>query len=128
MIQNMRRNRSVVLKVFLFSLMFTGLCLYSCEKYTYEPPGVNPNKVYSFKDDVLPIFKSCEGCHPSKARPDLSQAKAYQSLTDGGYVNTAKPEESNIIKKLGKGHGGLNDSSPEYFDILGWIMQGAKNN
>ncbi len=124
----MTRKKAPVLKLLVFSMIITGFGLYSCEKYTYEPPGYNPNKVYSFKDDVLPVFKSCEGCHPSKAQPDLGQANAYKSLTEGGYVNTAKPEESVIIKQLGKGHGGLDNTSPDYFEILGWITQGAKNN
>ncbi len=124
----MIKNRASILKVLIFSIILSGFCLYSCEKYTYEPPGVNPNKEYSFQNDVLPVFENCQACHPSKAKPDLSAANAYESLAKGGYVNTAKPEESVIIKKLDKGHGGLDKTSPGYFNILGWIIQGAKNN
>lgn len=124
----MRRKKSSALKVFLFSILISGFCLYSCEKYTYEPPSVNPDKVYSFKDDILPIFTGCTGCHPALSKPDLSQENAYSSLTEGGYVNTDNPAESKIIKKLGSGHDGLDSTSPEYIDILGWITQGAKNN
>ena len=124
----MRRKKSSVFKVFVFSIITTGFVLYSCEKYTYEPPGVDPGITYSFKEDILPIFKKCAGCHPALSKPDLSQENAYKSLTEGGYVNTDNPEESKIIKKLGSGHAGINSSSPEYIDILGWITQGAKNN
>ncbi len=122
------RKKSLALKILVFSLMITGSCLYSCEKYTYDPPGIDPDKVYSFKDDILPIFTQCAGCHPALSKPDLGQANAYQSLTEEGYVNTDNPEESKIIKKLGGGHAGLNSSSPEYINILGWITQGAQNN
>jgi hypothetical protein len=124
----MRRNKSVVFKAMIFCIILTGFGLYSCEKYTYEPPGINPDKEYSFKDDVLPIFTQCAGCHPALSKPDLSQTNAYKSLTEGGYVNTDNPADSKIIKKLDGGHAGLNSSSPEYIDILGWITQGAKNN
>ncbi|HYW94284.1 MAG TPA: hypothetical protein VE870_01705 [Bacteroidales bacterium] len=124
----MRIKKHSILNVFLFSILTTGFFLYSCEKYTYEPPSVNPDKVYSFKDDILPIFNNCAACHPSIHEPDLSQANAYTSLTEGGYVNTDAPEKSKIIEKLDEGHAGINNNSPEYIDILGWITQGAKNN
>ncbi len=107
--------------------LFFGL--YSCEKHTYEPPGIDNNKVYSFSADIEPIFKNCAQCHKAGAQPpDLSAGNAYQAVIDGDYINKSKAEESKLLKKLYNGHGGVNSASPNYIDILGWITQGAKKN
>ncbi len=110
----------------LISVFFTSLS--SCEKYSYEPPGIDNEKVYSFSADIEPIFKNCAGCHPAVSQPDLSPGNAFESLNSGGYINTSKPEESKLLKKLQGGHAGVNSTSPKYIEIFGWMSQGAKNN
>jgi hypothetical protein len=112
----------------LIFIITASSLIWSCEKYSFAPPGIDDSKEYSFSADIEPIFKGCAGCHPSVSQPDLGPGKAYQSLVDGGYIDKAKPEESKLLKKLHDGHAGINSSSPKYVDILGWITQGAKKN
>lgn len=90
----------------------------------------------SYATDVLPIFeKSCSlsGCHNAGGiAPDLSSANAYNSLTNGGYIDVANPENSRLY---GYVSGSLtpvmpvSGADPEIAAmILAWIKQGAQNN
>ena len=129
----MRKNGmvNIVKKVLAFSMFIGLLWLISCEKSTFEPPTVDPGKQVSFQNDVQPLFTSkCIGCHGTgKNQPTLQEGSSYNSLTQGGYVNTAKPEQSRIYVQIttNAGHKSiLNDLQKQ--TILAWIKQGAKNN
>ena len=126
-IRNGKKSGIVGLLLVGITALFSGLS--SCEKYTYEPPGIDNTKVYSFTTDIEPIFKNCAQCHKAGAQPpDLSAGNAYQALIDGNYINKTKAEDSKLLKKLYNGHGGVNSTSPKYIDLLGWITQGSKKN
>lgn len=88
----------------------------------------------SFQGDVIPIFnQSCNmaGCHNGSIAPDLRPANAYNSLSSGGYINTATPASSELYLWM-RGEGGRsampNPTNANYNAIvLAWIQQGAKN-
>lgn len=90
----------------------------------------------SFATDVIPLLeKNCSlnGCHSSGAiSPDLSSGNAYNSLTNGGFVDIENPKSSRIY---GLVSGTLtpvmpvSGADPEIAAIiLAWINQGAQNN
>lgn len=89
----------------------------------------------SFANDILPIFnQSCStsGCHSGSVSPNLTAGAAYNSLMNGGYINTANPSESELIQWM-KGNRTLpmpiSGSDPTYnAKVLAWIQQGALNN
>lgn len=85
----------------------------------------------SFSTEIEPIFatQSCTNCHPGMSQPDLTTGNAYQSLTDGDFINTKKPEESSIYTKpLPDGSHAAKYTSEQAQLILAWIEQGAKDN
>jgi hypothetical protein len=110
----------------------------SCYKYAVVVPdtGSEITRPVSFNGDIMPIFnKSCNmsGCHSGGGKaPDLTAAKAFTSLSNGGYLNTAKPESSELyLWMIGKKGTPMPLSGPnkEYNAfILAWIKQGAINN
>jgi hypothetical protein len=90
----------------------------------------------SFSADIIPIFsKDCSisGCHATGGqKPDLSSANAYNSLSNGGYINISFPEESEVylwMKGLKTVPMPLSGSNASYTaNVLAWIKQGAQNN
>jgi hypothetical protein len=119
-------------KIILMMIALAGLAfLQSCQYEWVDPiDSVVPDNV-SFSADIIPIFNSsCVGCHKTGGTaPDLSAANAYNSLINGGFVNTATPESSEIYIETAPG-GGMNTyAKPGDSDvILKWIQQGALNN
>lgn len=96
------------------------------------------NKEVSFVNDIIPIFSqrcSVSGCHSSGGtNPDLTAARAYNSLTNGGYINQADPKSSKLYLRLtGKVTpamplNGVSNPSNINALVLTWITQNAKNN
>lgn len=90
----------------------------------------------SFAGDVIPLFeKSCSisGCHNSNGvSPDLSSDKAFNSLTNGGYVDLSNPENSLVYEFVsGKRTPVMPVSGVDptiAATILAWLKQGAQNN
>lgn len=96
------------------------------------------NQQVSFSKDLVPIFtQKCAltGCHASGGQnPDLSAAKAYNSLVSGGFINVTTPGKSIIYMRL---TGQLTPampltgaSNPLNLNalVLTWITQKAQNN
>ncbi len=90
----------------------------------------------SFNNDIIAIFnKDCNtsGCHNSGGtKPDLSPAEAYNSLTNGNYINTEVPEQSELYQWM-KGNKAtpmpVSGSNAQYnAKVLAWIKQGSLNN
>ena len=90
----------------------------------------------NFAADIVPIFeKSCSlsGCHNAGGiAPNLSSDNAFNSLSNGGYIDIANPENSRLY---GFVSGRLTPVMPvSGVDptisamILAWIKQGAQNN
>ncbi|HET9487569.1 MAG TPA: hypothetical protein VFO54_09045 [Chryseosolibacter sp.] len=121
--------------IIFFSMVVASLTVVSC--YYDEVMGDSdelPQNV-SFNRDVMAIFnKSCNmaGCHDADPPqlPSLVQENAYNSLVQGGFVNTTVPSESTLYAVLAEGNmppsGAL--SSREMKIILAWLNEGALNN
>lgn len=115
----MRRLGFVVTSIMLFFIS-------SCEKYTIPKPEV-PTGI-SFSEDILPLFEaSCVSCHSGGIPPDLSPEVAYEELIDGGYVDTADPESSELYTKLLGSHSSRATEEQKLL-ILQWITEGASDN
>ena len=117
------------------------LIIAGCYKATTLYPdtdGALVNKEVSFVNDIIPVFNQrcgISGCHSSGgANPDLTAAKAYNALANGGYINLADPKNSKLYLRLtGKippamPIGGTNNPSNINALVLTWITQKAKNN
>ena len=119
----------------LMIIALLGFLFSSCEYewiYPEKPPVVTDT--VSFSRDVIPISNNGFNtgvCHGAGATPpDLTEANAYNSLMNGGYVDTVTPEASIIYTCLLPG-GSMNNYVKNAEDpntILGWIQQGAENN
>lgn len=114
------------------ALIITGLA--GCYKDVYYP-DFDPNSPISFSSDLLPIFvRSCSesGCHDAGPahQPSLTEANAYNSIVNGGYINLTVPENSVIYSVVKSGEmpptGAL--KSTDVQKILLWIKNGAPNN
>jgi hypothetical protein len=93
-------------------------------------------RTVSFTSDIAAIFNSScnnSGCHSSGGiAPDLSAVNAYNSLSNGGYINTTDPQSSELyLWMTGKKGtpmpvGGVNKDFNAL--VIAWIKQGAQNN
>ena len=128
-----RNNRKIYIRtggvsMFVFWLAFL---VFSCEKYSYDPPTLDPNEEISFQEDILPFFaNNCTGCHNGAIPPDLTAGNAYEEIQDG-YLSSDlenNPEESGIYSKLLESGHVARASDLERQMLLNWIRQGAKNN
>lgn len=90
----------------------------------------------SFTNDIIPIFnKNCNisGCHSAGGiAPDLSVTNAYNSLSNGGYINLSEPKSSELYLWL-SGKKGMpmptSGVNKDYYSlVLAWIKLGAENN
>lgn len=125
-----RIKLSVVLSVFAAGI-FT-----SCYKDVTVPQAApEVTKDVSFSADVLPIFTSnCASCHSAGGQaPELTEANAYSSVTDGDYLDLTTPTNSELYMRMaGLGSEGvMPPSGPNPANaatVLAWIKQGAKNN
>ena len=121
--KNINKIKLLPFSLILF-LAFTSGCYYD-QVYIPEPEGE-----ISYATDMQPYFDTkCASCHPSAAQPDLQSGTSYNSLTSGGYINTADPSSSGLYTKIAPG-GSMESYSTatETAMTLLWIEQGAKNN
>jgi hypothetical protein len=123
-------NISASLKRLLFALVIlaaTG-AFSSCEKYTYNPPAVDPDATWSLSTDIQPIFNSsCVSCHGGAIPPNLREGQSFNTLTRGGYVDPPA-ESSRLYTKLIDPDHAARSTDTEKLKILYWIEQGAENN
>ncbi|MBM3419983.1 MAG: hypothetical protein FJY11_02495 [Bacteroidetes bacterium] len=114
--------------------LMVSVLLFSCEKYVFDPPELDPDEEVSFANDITPFFTSkCAGCHGGAINPDLRAANSFAALvTDATpatrYVNTVSPETSLIYTKLSAGSHATIATDIEKQKILKWIQDGAQNN
>ena len=115
-------------------LVFAACCYY--DEVLPEDLKISDDQQISFANDIIPIFnQSCNfaGCHNSPSQPpDLLPANAYNSLNNGGYINIASPENSELYQWM-KGNRGtpmpVEGANAAYnAKVLTWIRQGALNN
>ena len=111
----------------LFAAAVTGILLFdSCEKVVYPVPELPDTVSYSL--NIQPIWDNkCVSCHDGGRDPDLRPENSYVSLTDGGYIDTDNPEESDLMKKLYGTHDARATETEKQLTLL-WIKEGAKDN
>jgi hypothetical protein len=120
-----------------FFLLSTFILFAACEDDYFLPsPEVDLSQPVSFAAVIQPILtEDCAsaGCHVGGIQvPDLSVGKAYDQLTQLGYVDTTNAENCLLYKRIigttkpmppaGK------LSNTKISLILAWIKQGALNN
>lgn len=108
------------------SLIIALGVLYSCEKTTLQPVQIS---TVSFSKDIQPIFTSnCIGCHNGVIQnPNLQSGAAYNSLTQGGFVNTSNPTASILYTQINASDHNPRTNAVQKQQILVWIKEGAKN-
>jgi len=115
-------------------LTATGLLLFSGCYYDREEEVVPTDDPVSFSADVQTIFDNdCTVCHPSISPTlDLTSGNSYESLFDGGFIDTDNPEASILYQRLigtpsiMPPTGSLPNSN--LVTVLSWIEQGALDN
>jgi hypothetical protein len=123
---NISANSIRLLLAFVFLAAFGAFS--SCEKYTYNPPAVDPDAVWSLSTDIQPIFNaSCVSCHGGAIAPNLTEGQSHNVLTRGGYVDLPA-ESSRLYTKLIDPDHAARSTDVEKLKILYWIEQGAENN
>jgi hypothetical protein len=125
--------------VSIVALLLCVVIFTQCYDDQYEPTPViiNPVDTISYKTDISPLFVS--GCAQSichgvgASAPDLTSANSYNSLVNGGFLNTDDPVKSELyLWLIGDGGraimppSGRNEKLIEL--TLGWMSQGALNN
>jgi hypothetical protein len=133
----MRNNK----KAIAYTLVVMSILIIAgCYKAATLYPDTNSlvNKEVSFINNIIPVFNqkcSISGCHGSGGHsPDLTVAKAYNSLMNGGFINLADPKSSKLYLRLtGKLTPAMpliGSSNPSNINalVLTWITQKAKNN
>ena len=118
-------------KIGFIALLFMA-GLWACEYETIVPivPDL-PDEEVKYAEQVAPIFveAGCTGCHAGGISPNLLADKSWDSLVNGGIVDTENPADSKLMEKINSGHatsGNLSGEQKAY--ILKWIEEGAKNN
>jgi hypothetical protein len=107
-----------------------------CYKDVILPtPGADPNAAaieYSYKKDIAPLLNTncaLSGCHVAGAQaPNLETTVSYNSLVNGGYVNTLVPNQSDLYIMI---NGNMQVHIPSAADrqkVYDWIRTGALNN
>lgn len=131
----MMNSNRIIIKCLLFTLAMAitlSSCYYDQVIEINEPIDVGQ---VSFAGDIIPIFnESCNvsGCHNGSVAPNLLPANAYTALINGGYINTANPESSELYQWMNGEKSlpmPLSGSNATYnAKVLAWIQQGALNN
>ena len=128
-------KRKIYISLIIISFLWVGFA--GCYKDVISP-GSDPNgppQFVSFSGDLIPLFNThCNGtgCHDDVPahKPSLVPEKAYNSITSGGYVNTAVPNSSTLYVVVQSGSmpptGALPANNAQL--ILDWIRNGAPNN
>ncbi|MFH1295922.1 MAG: cytochrome c [Bacteroidota bacterium] len=119
-------------KIFYVIMLMAGMVtLFSCEyeKIVYDVP--DPTIQVSYATDIQSIWnKGCVGCHGTgQNTPDLTATNSYNALINGGFVDTAAPDQSVIYTSMISG-GSMAPytNAKDAGTVLIWIQQGAKNN
>jgi hypothetical protein len=132
----MSKNKIIISFLIIATLSVT---VTGCYKTTTLLENNSPviTTTVSLSKDLQPIFTShcaLSGCHNGSISPNLSSGNAYNSLSNGGFINTGTPANSVVYLWLsGKESATMplgaapNPGNIEGY-ILAWITQGAHNN
>lgn len=109
-------------------LFFLAATFVSCEKYTYDPPKIDLDKTVSFKNEIVPIFKSnCFSCHKSGDLNFTDATTTWTSINKTKYIIAENPESSLIYTKLTSGSHESRCPVEDRNKIYVWIKKGATN-
>ena len=125
------------IRIFLLFVV-VSMAIGACEKDNFGTPPIDPNKIVSFSNDLIPLFAAnCakSGCHVTGSQtPDLTAANAYDQLTGLGYVPTDKTgaETCKLYVRMTSFSNPMPKSgilpAAQSNLVLSWIRQGAQNN
>jgi hypothetical protein len=125
MTQKVKKIRQILV-AFILLATFSGFS--SCEKYSFNPPAVDPATTWHFQADIQPIFNAkCVQCHGGAQSPNLSEGKSYQALSKGGYI-TPPGETSRLYVQMKSSSHIARSTETDRQKVLYWIDQGALNN
>ncbi len=131
-LKNMKRwAEGAAFFVFLLALGFSA-CTW--EQNPVEEIEIPTDSAVSFSESIIPIFEmSCLGtgfCHDEGDKaPILTEARAYDELINGGFIDTDNPEQSILYQKIEPGASMAQyTTAQERALILQWIEEGALNN
>ncbi|MCU0363635.1 MAG: hypothetical protein MUE32_09775 [Bacteroidales bacterium] len=123
-----QRLKRIRLFIAAIVLLAAAAGLYSCEKYQFLPPAVDPNYEWSLANDIQPIFNAgCVSCHGGTKAPDLREGKSFNALTKGAYI-TPPGETSGLYSTMIEPDHAPRSSDADKLKVKYWIDQGAKNN
>ncbi len=127
----------------LFTVLVVALLFGGCTYNFIVPEEINspvdptdPNAPQiSFATEITPIFNNnnkCTSCHKAGGEsPDLTTENAFASINNTKFIDTETPEDSKIYTHA---HPDMDSHSQKKYTaneaalVLGWIIQGAKNN
>ncbi len=125
-------------KIMGFLAGVTMLLLTGCykDKTVIFDTGEEITRTVSFASDIISIFNSScntSGCHSSGGiSPDLTVVNAYNSLRNGGFINTGDPQTSELYLWMTGKRGTpmpLSGANKNFNALVfAWIKQGAQNN
>ncbi|HHC78851.1 MAG TPA: hypothetical protein ENK46_03145 [Flavobacteriia bacterium] len=111
--------------------LFMTSCYY--DAYKEEVDIIDPGTNISYKDDIIPLWNQCVGCHNGNQPPDLRDDVSYNDLLNG-FVVPGDAEASTLYKSLlGIDNVPLMPPGSQWPDskidlVKAWIDQGALNN
>ena len=118
-------------------IMLVGfsLCMTSCyyDAYPEEIDIIDPGTDVSYKDNIIPLWNQCVGCHNGNQPPDLRDDVSYNDLLNG-FVVPGNADASILYKSLlGTDNVSLMPPGSPWPDtkinlVKAWIDQGALNN
>jgi hypothetical protein len=124
-----------IVKILILTVM--ALSLGSCYYDTFPEDNDNgPAPVdVSYANDIQPMWDNdCVSCHQGNIPPDLTAAKSYNDLLNGGYVIPNDADNSVLYHSLFGSNGvslmppGAMWPSSSIKKVESWINEGAKNN
>lgn len=127
--------KRIYLYLGILCFIAAGSVLTGCYKDVISPESDpdGPPQFVSFKTDLEPVFNSncaLSGCHATGAPhlPDLTAGKSYNSIVNGGFVNTLIPKESILYKMVNGEMSTYMPSPKDKGKVYDWIRNGAPNN
>lgn len=117
-------------------LTFIMIGLTGCYKDVILPEAAvdpdGPPQAVSFKTDLMPLFNTnCakSGCHVSGShKPYLTSDLSYVQITNGGFINTLVPKQSQLYIMINSEMKEYIPSAVDRQKVYDWIRNGAPNN
>ena len=91
--------------------------------------GGDNTETVQFKRDLIPILRNnCLECHDSRKSFNLDENSAYNTIVNGGYVDTQSPENSKLFNSPNPGHADTYLTPSDHAAFVTCMKEGAKNN